>query len=296
MKRLLLLLPLTLFCHLLSAQCTSILFVNLDSGNISKLIRWYYGGPTYLNLPNLINIDTVHYHRNQWQIGRPQKAIFDSAYSYPNAIVTDTLLPCIPKDTSVFITELPMLGMAKPCIISFYYKLNIDSGDIALIEFSNNDGHTWHNVLQDSLGFDFQNGIPNLAVSTVGWDSIGIFNGGYLNYPDSPLLRFTFISDSNTSPRAGWMIDNLKFGYFTEGVTQVNNNYFLNVYPNPASTELTITSSQRITDVTVTRLVGQMLYHKPCNSTEVTVDVSNLPVGVYLVRINGIEFRRFVKE
>ena len=296
MKRLLLLMPLILLSHLQYAQCPTILVANLDSGSISKQqMHWFLYDSAYLSFPNLIFIDTVHYPRNQWQVGRPQKAIFDSAYSYPNAIVTDTLHPCMPRDTSAFIIRIPMLGEGL-CSISFYYKLDIDSGDIAFIETSDDAGHNWYNILVDSSRFYFPIGKPNLAASTVGWDFANIDNNNFFHFPDSPLLRFTFISDSNVSPRAGWMLDNFRFGYYQEGVPQITNNYFLDVYPNPARTEITITSSQRITDIALTSLVGQIVYRKPCKATEVTVDVSNLPVGVYLVRINGIEFRRFVKE
>ena len=51
-------------------------------------------------------IDTVNYPNNVWQIGKPQKTVFDSAYSYPNAIVTDTLNPYPVNDTSVFMIKV----------------------------------------------------------------------------------------------------------------------------------------------------------------------------------------------
>jgi hypothetical protein len=41
---------------------------------------------------HLLVIDTVNYHHNIWQIGKPNKTVFDSALSLPNAIVTDTAI------------------------------------------------------------------------------------------------------------------------------------------------------------------------------------------------------------
>jgi len=48
-------------------------------------------------------IDSVNFRHNVWQIGKPQKSIFKSAYSIPNAIVTDTINPYPINDTSSFI-------------------------------------------------------------------------------------------------------------------------------------------------------------------------------------------------
>ena len=39
---------------------------------------------------------------NMWQIGKPHKTVFDSAYSPVNVIVTDTANTYKPNDTSVF--------------------------------------------------------------------------------------------------------------------------------------------------------------------------------------------------
>ena len=63
--------------------------------------------PLYITFDNAvykeaIEIDTVHYHHNIWQVGAPHKSVFTSAQSLPNAIVTDTANPVPPNDTSVF--------------------------------------------------------------------------------------------------------------------------------------------------------------------------------------------------
>ena len=70
----------------------------------------------------------------------------------------------------------------------------------------------------------------------------------------------------------------------------------LTIYPNPVTTELTITSSSTVTFITITNLIGQTLFTQPCNSALVQVDVSNLPKGLYFIKINGTEVRKFVKE
>ncbi len=68
------------------------------------------------------------------------------------------------------------------------------------------------------------------------------------------------------------------------------------VYPNPATTLIIISKSDRITTVAITDILGQTVYSKHYNAPQVQVDVSNLPIGVYFVKINGTEVRKFVKE
>jgi len=72
----------------------------------------------------------------------------------------------------------------------------------------------------------------------------------------------------------------------------------ISLYPNPAHTQLNIESSTPINEVTVTNLLGQTVYHQlpTLNCQLLQPDVANLPTGMYLVRVNGAEVRKFMKE
>ena len=286
---------LILFSTSSSAQCPAMIYADLDSGSIVReQINWFGFHRDYLDFPNLIKIDTVT-GNNQWQIGHPQKAIFDSAFSYPIAILTDTIHPCLPSDTSVFTMHVPLLGMGL-CYFSFHYRLDIDSGDIALLEWSGDTGLHWSNVFTDSShSFYFPNGIPDWTISTAEWDSVNI-NCSVSGWTDSFLFKFTFISDSDSSARDGWMIDNFSFGYYAEGVQQLKNKQFLNIYPNPGITTISISASYRIHAIAISNLIGQTVYNQQNNSSQAQIDVSALPAGIYLIRINETEVRKFVKE
>ncbi len=80
------------------------------------------------------------------------------------------------------------------------------------------------------------------------------------------------------------------------GVAAITSRSSLFIYPNPAISALTITSTNKITSVAINNLIGQCVYSSYCNSEKVQVDVCTLPTGVYFVKINGSEVRRFVKE
>jgi type IX secretion system substrate protein/NHL repeat-containing protein len=81
----------------------------------------------------------------------------------------------------------------------------------------------------------------------------------------------------------------------TTGVANVSDDRRISIYPNPVSTELTITADL-ITQIIITNLIGQAVYARDYHAETVSVNVADLPVGVYFVRINGTGVRKFVKE
>jgi hypothetical protein len=78
-------------------------------------------------------------------------------------------------------------------------------------------------------------------------------------------------------------------------VTNKTLNDELNVYPNPAMSELTITSGKKISSITIYDVVGRIVLERIVNSEKVNLDVRELNSGLYFVRIND-EVVRFVKE
>ena len=70
----------------------------------------------------------------------------------------------------------------------------------------------------------------------------------------------------------------------------------LDIFPNPTTSQITITSSDKIFSIAVTNLVGQTVYTNSYEAGRVDIDISQLPAGVYFIKINGTEVRKFVKE
>jgi len=68
------------------------------------------------------------------------------------------------------------------------------------------------------------------------------------------------------------------------------------LFPNPASDEVTITASERISDVVINNLVGQTVYAQKCNAEKAIINVADLPPGIYFVKVNKEVVRKLVKE
>lgn len=83
-------------------------------------------------------------------------------------------------------------------------------------------------------------------------------------------------------------------GYIT-GINTIEKKQF-SMYPNPVTTELNIDASHSISSICIYNLLGQIVFSRNMSANKAQVDVSDLPDGVYLVRVNGSEVRRFVKK
>lgn len=77
--------------------------------------------------------------------------------------------------------------------------------------------------------------------------------------------------------------------------TQVN----CHVFPNPTSETLTVESNHIVNRYEVYNIVGEMLISKPVDEKSFNVNVSELPTGTYIIKMNSdglIQTRRFVKK
>ena len=68
------------------------------------------------------------------------------------------------------------------------------------------------------------------------------------------------------------------------------------ILPNPAHDKVTITSSEKITSIVISNLLGQTVGTKTTNQARVELDIEDLPDGVYFIRINNAAVRKFIKN
>lgn len=240
---------------------------------------------------------------NIWQIGKPQKIFFDSAYSSARAIVTDTLNTYPTNNFSVF--NLLLLRTEGFMWFDFYHKYDTDSlEDGGTIEISLDGGTTWGNVIDNSFLANYTMNhygslnFYSLSDSVKSLNTVG-FSGSsdewvqsrfeiyYQNAPsdlDTFLIRFRFTSDSLNTNREGWLIDNIVMGASHVGIEENSSNDFL-VYPNPTYATINIQSlKNEVKEINIYNSLGEKILTKTCPSSE--IDISHFSNGVYLLTLN----------
>ncbi len=74
----------------------------------------------------------------------------------------------------------------------------------------------------------------------------------------------------------------------------------IRIYPNPTTGIVNINSKRnRIKNVSITNISKQMVYKKTVNGFDITIDISNLPKGIYFVNVitkNGNFVEKVIKE
>lgn len=80
-------------------------------------------------------------------------------------------------------------------------------------------------------------------------------------------------------------------------VEDIEKDNFLSLTPNPTASVLYINSAEAIDKIEVFNLTGQkMVTEINIGENKTVMDVSSLPRGVYLLRVNEVHNRRFVKQ
>ena len=86
--------------------------------------------------------------------------------------------------------------------------------------------------------------------------------------------------------------------YFTiNGTLSLNkiDNNPIKMYPNPTSQTLNLSHTSSITNVRILNVLGQEVLVKTMDSNEITLDVTNLQTGTYMVEITAQDGRSVQK-
>ena len=254
------------------------------------------------------NIDIVFIpgdSTNSWEVGKPEKEIFDSASTLPNAILTklDTTYPI--NDTSSFLIN-PNYDWNPYGVhaIQWMQKLDIDSNDICIIEFSS-DSVEWSNAFDnpyvynfygfDSLNVDTLKSIDSLTEDLIGfsgtdtvWRNIWLcFDQSYFS---QIYARFKIISDSVDTYQEGWMMDNL-FAHetFVHTVSEQQKEY-LKIYPTITNGRVNIQTKKLdkyhiIESIYVYNINGEIVKSIKNVPTKFFINIDDLEKGQYFIKI-----------
>ena len=171
-----------------------------------------------------------------------------------------------------------LLWPADTSIFSRLIQNMIDSlpAHLAIVDESNATGH---NVVVDGYNTD------NYFHVNFGWG--GSSNGWYL-LPDEMPYGLTVIE--------GLIVDIMKHDYAS--TPSVDFDPQLEIYPNPAADNITIISPQKAI-IEIININGRILKTVNIVKLNTTINLENLPGGVYIIRATGVrsvELKKFVKE
>ena len=119
------------------------------------------------------------------------------------------------------------------------------------------------------------------------------------SYNGTAYIAFVYNGDDTNSETTTIQIDNVLVTGTPANVTNLDGK--LSVFPNPATSELTVSSISNINNVTVSNVIGQkVLSINGINADNYTLNVAGLTKGVYLINIENTDgtsvVTKFVKK
>lgn len=134
-----------------------------------------------------------------------------------------------------------------------------------------------------------------------GYDFLGVHYQWYLNDTTAEPLSSTFSATIEANPNGGYdtlllfAIDtvgcmsrySIPLHSLTNGILSPKALSALNLYPNPAVNSVTITTDSEISGVTIYNSIGKLVLSK--TTTDKTIDVTNLGIGIYTLVANTNE-------
>ncbi len=267
---------------------------------------------------NFIHIDTSS--QNLWQVGVPQKPIFNASYSPSRAMVTDTINPYPATNHSwfdLYIGNFNYDGLyISDIFIDFKHKFDTDTlHDGGYITVSWDNGQHFTNVIHDTSylygmtpGWSYLVPFPELYT-----DADTLFNGEFgfsgssggwkhttLAWhmipvkqtfpPDTMIVRFNFISDAIDNPYEGWMIDDIRLfsldlGSGINDFAKTENTFTISPNPFSDKAEIKFDKPYKSIRMELYNLQGKLLLegnYSNCNLIE--LNCGTLPSGMFLLK------------
>ena len=94
-------------------------------------------------------------------------------------------------------------------------------------------------------------------------------------------------------------IDDLSYGEAATASTTDNALLNISMYPNPASSRLTISAPKTINSAAIYNILGKQVMSLEINKNSESIDVSNLATGMYLIKYsidNAVGTAKFIKQ
>jgi len=168
------------------------------------------------------------------------------------------------------------------------------------IEMSTDNGVTFFPITTHLGGvIDYKTGIPQIG----GWSRLVLDLSPHIDTIIK--IRFHFTSNHSVT-RPGSYIDDFKVYGLEISIDGIDNNISersneIKCYPNPVTDNVTIEISGEsfCGNLAIVDIEGQKLISRQITEPKTQVDISNLPSGVYFVRVTGertVQVGKFIKD
>lgn len=269
----------------------------------------------YFDGNDTISSETVEFQfsaipEDVWFVGKPEKTVFNSAFSQPNALFTSKNGGYPQNNQSSFMIEYDpftfgpgILAMQWTQKLQYQPPTDSDAGDGGYIEFSFDSGATWQNALTSPYVYNFygynSNNVATLSNGQEGfvgtdneWRDIWLcFDQSFLQQLETVYFRFTHISDDNSSWHEGWMIDNFQMHLtLVHTISEKESGDYLKILPNPTNGIVKIQAEKRndfhiIQNMELINIDGTVVETYGMSPTKFQIDISHHPRGTYYLKV-----------
>ena len=156
-------------------------------------------------------------------------------------------------------------------------------------------GCDWNTVWTPNTGLKYEGTyfVNNPGDTTFGYLTMEFVDPSPNSCYDTLFIySFTFSNQPNVHLTAGQVLS---------GINETENNLLLAIFPNPATNELKIQSTEfKIESIDVYNVVGEKILHcKMHGENKVVLDLRSLPSGIYFIEVmdekNNLVVRKIVK-
>ena len=203
--------------------------------------------------------------------------------------------------------------------ISFVDSLNgwivgnnvaLGPADTGIILYTTNGGETWEQQFLDTIPLSDVCFVDELNGWAVGLDGAILHtndSGDSWDLQESGTL-VNLHSVCFIDQNMGWICGDSGVILHTDngGIVGVEDNYSepvtFKVYPNPSKSTITIelpAQPSKNTSLTISNTNGQQLINQPITKPQTEIDISHLPVGIYIVKVwneKDVMVRKVIKQ
>ena len=130
------------------------------------------------------------------------------------------------------------------------------------------------------------------------WQELTFDFSSIASNTDMSRLVIQFNGENNNEHVKAY-IDDLSYGEAATASTIDNALLNISMYPNPASSRLTISAQKTINSAAIYNILGKQVMSLEINKDSESIDVSNLATGMYLIKYsidNAVGTAKFIKQ